>query len=216
MNFKNINFTGRYHFLQNQNGLPCAYCGKLILTNSDIKKLARVLETKKGPEIADVLEPYVDIFQGKGSVFIKEMVEYARLPQYRNWKFKQLSMLGSEPKIYDKDVKKTLENLFDSIKYSIEHTTPKSKNGLNRQTNYLPMHIYCNNNRKSENYAQLSLINPDFVDNIRKSLSEIKYRVESDKAGLTHYKISLPDNYFDEIKENIEKQGLSKELFLDI
>ena len=94
--------------------------------------------------------------------------------------------------------------------------TPKSENGVNRYFNYLPMHISCNNDRKSKNYAQLVIVNPDFVANIRKSLLEIKSRISSDKLGQTSYGIHLPDDYFSGIKENIDKQGISKEFFADI
>jgi len=211
-----INFAGQYHFLQKQSGLPCAYCGKTIITNTDIKTIQKSLEGKKGIEIAEILEPYVEIFEGKGKQFITELVHYAKEPKYKDWKFKQLSMLCSEEKIFENDIKKTIENLFHSIKFSVEHTTPKTLDGGNTQTNYLPMHIYCNEQRKHYDYAQMSLLNPDFTNNIRKSLLEIKYRVEKDKLGKPIYNIHLPDNYFVGIKENIAKQGLGEEYFADI
>ena len=62
----------------------------------------------------------------------------------------------------------------------------------------------------------MATINPAFVNNIRKSLLEIKRRIQSDNLGKTSYNIHLPEDYFSGIKENIEKQGISKEFFADI
>lgn len=213
-----INFSGKYHFLQKQKNLPCAYCGQPVINEAQLKELQRNLEGKKAPEIAQILEPYIDIFPdgAKGKKFLTEVVTYAKCPKYKDWKFKELAMLGTEEKIFDNNYKKTLENIFNSILFSVEHTTPKSENGVNRYFNYLPMHISCNNDRKSKNYAQLVIVNPDFVANIRKSLLEIKNRISSDKLGQTSYGIHLPDDYFSGIKENIDKQGISKEFFADI
>jgi len=209
-------FAGSYHFIQKQKGLPCAYCGKPILTHAQIKEIHRSLEGKKGEEIAQILEPYVDIIQGKGRKFLTEIVYFSKLPQFRDWKFKQLTMLGTEEKIYNENSYNTLENILHSISFSVEHATARTNDGKNIYSNYLPMHVHCNESRSDINYAQIAILNPDFVNNIRKSLLEIKSRVYSDKNGFTNYKINLNEDYFDGIKENIEKQGLSKDFFADI
>ncbi len=216
MKTSSISFESNYKFLQNQIGLSCAYCGKLILQPRDVLTLHRTLEGKKGSAVGEILRPYLPLAGGEARGFLSTIINCSNEPKFSNWTFKQLSMLGKEPNIYDANSKITLANLLKSAMFSVEHTVPRSKNGINHYTNYLPMHISCNSNRSADSYASLIEENPNFIENLRKCLLDIKARILSDKAGKTHFKINLPEDYFKGIIDSISSQGLNRKAFEDI
>jgi len=208
----NVSFSGSYHFLQKQQGLFCAYCGKMILADIELKKIGRMLEGKKGLQVAELLSPYVDRFcLSKDVEPLNQLLELAINPKYKDWSFKNLAMLLSKKDVYSPDSKKTLENLLSPIVFSVEHTTPKSKGGLNTYGNYLPMHRSCNSWRSSESYGEILAENPSFVENIKKSLQQIKGRMASKDPK---EKINLSADYFDKVTDSIASQGIDKGLLL--
>ena len=216
MKTNSISFGSNYKFLRNQVGLHCAYCGKLILQNRDIEAIHRTLEGKKGCDVGKILENYMELVNGDAKAFLNTIIEYSKNSKFKDWTFKQLTMLGREANIYNANSKITLENLLKSAMFSVEHAIPRSQEGLNRYTNYLPMHIGCNRSRSSDSYSVLINENPSLVENLRKSLLEIKERVLSDKSGKSHFKISLPEDYFKGIIDSIASQGLNRKVFEDI
>ncbi len=212
----NITFGSTYKFLQNQRGLNCACCGKLILSEKDVTDIYKSLQGQKGSNVAKILSPYASMLEGKSQRFLNTIINCANEKKFQNWNFKQLSMLGKEPNIYSSDAKMTLNNLLKSIKFSVEHTNPRSNNGINHYTNYLPMHIGCNIDRGSESYELISKKNPEFIQNLRNSILQIKSRILSDKEGKTHFGIKLQEDYVEGIIKNIIAQGIDKKFFADI
>jgi len=92
---------------------------------------------------------------------------------------------------------------------SLDHIIPRFEGGVNCQSNYLPMHAYCNNARKSVGYTELTQINPKFIDNIRETISAIKQAHEAEK-------LQIVPNYFQNLLANLEKQGISSKMFEDL
>ena len=210
-----ITFGGqKYNFLQNQTGLPCAYCGGNIVSEKDMKLLRRCLEGKKGIEIAQILTPYLGFFADVENEPIYELVNLAKNPRYSNVSLKNLALHLKKRGVYSTDTNQLIHNLFEPVLYSVEHTVPRSEGGKNSYSNYLPMHRICNSSRSSDSYQKVFIENPKFVENINKALHEITSRILSDRAGLTHYGINLPEDYAVRVAESIASQGIPRELII--
>ena len=212
----NLTFGVRFKFLQNQIALPCAYCGKAILSQMELNDIYKSLKDKKGKEIFPILLPFLDRIDGDAQSFLRTVLSCARDAKYTDWNFKRLSLLGKEKKIYTPNDKDTLSNIFKNILFSVDHTEPQSLGGVNNQANYLPMHVGCNSLRSSYTYGEMTLQNPHFPDNIRRCLSELKRRMISDRLGQTHYDIRLQDDYFPQVTNSIVKQGIDRKFLVDI
>lgn len=208
-----ISFNGRYNFLQDQTGLFCAYCGKTIVSERDIKLLRRSLLGKKGIEVADILRPYLQFFTKAEQEPLQELVTLASEPRFANLSLKNLALHLSQKGVYSADDMKLIHKLFDNVLYSAEHAVPQSKGGVNSCYNYLPMHRGCNTLRGSDSYTRVLEQNPEFPANISKSVDEIDARIKSDMAGQTHYGINLPPDYREKVLENVASQGLGRHFF---
>ena len=209
----NISFNGRYNFLQNQTGLFCAYCGRVIVSEKDIKLLKRTLLGKKGSEIADILTPYLPFFREVEKEPVYELVKLAKEPRFANLSLKNLALHLSQKGVYSPDDMKLIHNIFDNILYSAEHAIPQSKGGANGCYNYLPMHRGCNTLRGSDSYEKVISQNLSFPANIRKSLDLIDSRIKSDIAGQTHYGMNLPADYKAKVIDAVVSQGVDRSFF---
>ena len=87
-----ISFNGSYHFLQNQVGLPCALCGRRIISDIELKKLAPLLSFAKGKEVADILTPYLDSFETSAGEPIFELVNLAKEGRFESLSLKNLAL----------------------------------------------------------------------------------------------------------------------------
>lgn len=213
MLLNSVSFNGRYNFLQDQSGLLCAYCGRVIASEKDTKLLGCALLGKKGVEVADILSPYLPFFREVEKEPIYELVNMAREPRFANLSLKNLALHLSQKGVYSPDDKKLLHKLFDKILYSAEHTIPQSKGGVNSCYNYLPMHRGCNTMRGSDSYTKVTENNPDFPANINKAINEIDSRIKSDMTGQTHYGINLPADYREKVVDAVASQGLDRHFF---
>ena len=212
----NLAFGVKFKFLQNQVGLPCAYCGKPILSQIEFNDVYKALRNKKGKEIIPVLTPFLDRLEGDAQSFLRTVLNCAQESKYSDWSFKKLSMLGQEKKIYTPNDVETLSNILKDIRFSVEHTEPQSLGGLNISSNYVPMHVGCNSKRSSYSYSEMSVQNPKFPENIRACLAELKRRMISDRLGKTHYDIRIQDDYFPKVTDSIVKQGIDRKWLSDI
>ncbi len=213
MLLNNISFNGRYNFLQNQSGLFCAYCGKKIVSEKDIKFLSRTLLGKKGVEVADALRPYLDCFVKTEREPLQELINLAAEPRFANLSLKNLALHLSKKDVYSADDAKLIHKLFDSALYSAEHAIPQSKGGINSCYNYLPMHRGCNTLRGSDTYTHILELNPQFPANISKAVNEIASRIKTDRAGVTHYGMNLPLDYKEKVIDAVVSQGIDRSFF---
>ena len=209
-----ISFNGKLHFLQNQTGLICANCGKHIVSEIDVKLIKRGVEQLKGAELAKFLASYVDCFGQKcNSKALTQLIELAQNPKYVDSGLKNLALHLEDKGIYSPDTNTLLHNIFDSVLYSADHVIPRSKGGVNRYSNFVPMHSSCNTDRSSASYSELLKTEPGLIENLKKSIALIQARIKSDKAGLTRYKINIPEDYSEKITDALVSQGIDRKLF---
>ncbi|MCR4881912.1 MAG: HNH endonuclease [bacterium] len=204
----NISFNGTLRFLQNQIGLPCACCGRTVLSEKELEALAKKIVPKKGRELANFLTPYTDYFDNPiKREPLDKLIACASDERFANEGLKGLALRFNI--FYENTPLNILRRLFDSILYSADHIVPRSEGGLNRQANYLPMHRACNSDRFSDSYEILAQKKPNFVENIHKALREIYRRIVVDKSGKPKYKINLDESYIENAADPLRQQGIN-------